>query len=344
MRYFVAGWVAAAAVVAGVLVVIGAPGFVERQYNGFVEGNYTIAENQRLRLLNPGNNGRLFHWRVAYDRFRAEPLHGDGAGTYETAWDRYRPTGFDVLDAHSLYVEVMGELGLVGLALLLIALLTILFGFLRLARGSERGPPAALFAAGADLGAARGHRLGLGADRDRRLAVRRRRDLPRGAGRRDEAARARSRHAHRARLGCLVLALTPFQVLRSQAALDDAARRVRGARLPADDRQRAGLAERDAIAAGAVPAARLLRHAARPARPRHPQHGAGDRARSATSWQTWYGLAFARGAAGRIRARRRAARSSSTRSTRLPPRRSRPSRRRGRASGGGARSNCGSGE
>jgi tetratricopeptide (TPR) repeat protein len=297
LRYYVAGWLAAAAVVAAVLVAVGAPGFMERQYNGFVQGNYTFASEQRLRLLDPGNNGRLFHWRVAYDRFRAEPLRGDGAGTYENAWDRYRPTGFDVLDAHSLYLEVMGELGLVGLALLLIALLTILAGFLRLARGSERGPPAALFTAGLIWA------LHAGIDWDWELTATGAwlfaaggicLAAPAGASRLRPPGRvARIVLA----LGCLVLALTPFQVLRSQAALDDAA---------------AAFEVRDC--ARTIDSALESLSAAR-ARPEPYQLlgycdtrlGLHDLAirnlelateRDPDAWQVWYGLAIVRAAAG----------------------------------------------
>lgn len=297
VRWFVAGWVAAAAVVAGVLVAVGAPGFVERQYNGFVQGNLTVAENTRLRLLNPGNNGRLYHWRVAYDRFRAEPLHGEGAGTYEIAWDRYRPTGFDVLDAHSLYVEVMGELGLVGLALLLIALLTVLFGFVRLARGSERGPPAALFAAGTIWA------LHAGIDWDWELTATGAwlfaaggicLAAPAGAAR----LRAPGRVARIVLgLGCLVLALTPFQVLRSQAALDDAAVAfdARDCRRTIDS----ALASLSATRSRPEPYL-LLGYC-------DTRLGLHDLAvrnmelavdRDPQSWHAWYGLAVARGAAG----------------------------------------------
>jgi hypothetical protein len=297
-RYFVAGWAAAAAVVAGVLVAVGAPGFIDRQYDGFVQGNYTIAENQRLRLLNPGNNGRLFHWRVAYDRFRAEPFHGDGAGTYENAWDRYRETGFDVLDAHSLYIEVMGELGLVGLALLLIALLTVLFGFVRLARGSERGPPAALFTGGAIWA------LHAGIDWDWELTATGAwlfaaggicLAAPVGATR----LRAPGRVARIVLgLGCLVLALTPLQVLRSQAALDDAA---------------AAFATRDCTRTidSALASLRATRSRPEPylllgyCDTRLGLHDLAVRnmelatERDPQSWHAWYGLAVAQGAAGR---------------------------------------------
>ena len=297
-RSVVAAWAGAAALAAGALTIAGAPGFVDRQYDRFVEGNTTREADQRSRLLNPGNNGRLFHWRVALDRFEAEPLRGDGAGTYAIAWDRFRPTGFDVLDGHSLYVEVLGELGIVGLALVLIALATILGGFLRLASGSGRGPPAALFAAGlawavhagidwdwelpatgAWLFAAGGIALAapVGAAR------------PRSPGRVVRLVIA---------IGCLVLALTPLQLLRSQAALDGAAD---------------AFAARDCVTAidRALDSLRAVR-----ARPEpymllgycDVRLGLGDLAirnfehatdRDPHAWQVWYGLALAQAAAGR---------------------------------------------
>jgi O-Antigen ligase len=297
-RTFVGAWAAAAAAVAVVLVAAGAPAFAERQYDRFVEGNTTFVADQRDRLLNPGNNGRLYHWRVAIDRFRAEPLRGDGAGTYENAWDRDRTIAFDVLDGHSLYVEVMGELGLVGLVLVLIALLTILFGFLRLVRGSERGPPAALFTAGVVWA------LHAGIDWDWELTATGAwlfaaggicLAAPVGATRLRPPGRvARIVLA----LGCLALALTPFQVLRSQAALDDAvaAFESRDCRRTIDS----ALASLSATRSRPEPYL-LLGYC-------DTRLGLHDLAirnmelateRDPQSWHAWYGLAIARGAAGR---------------------------------------------
>ena len=47
---------------------------------------------------------------------------GDGAGTYWQAWARDRDFPGDSLEGHSLYFEVLGEMGVVGLGLLLVAL------------------------------------------------------------------------------------------------------------------------------------------------------------------------------------------------------------------------------
>jgi O-antigen ligase len=64
------------------------------------------------------------YWRVAWDDFESNPLLGSGAGTFGSYWLSHRPatTGEFAHDAHSLYLETLAELGLVGLVLLLPAL------------------------------------------------------------------------------------------------------------------------------------------------------------------------------------------------------------------------------
>ena len=59
-----------------------------------------------------------------------------------------RTATYQVEDAHSLYVEVLGELGVVGLVLVVVAIILMLGGFLRRARGPDRVVGGALFAAG----------------------------------------------------------------------------------------------------------------------------------------------------------------------------------------------------
>ena len=76
---------------------------------------------------------------MARDGFEAEPLHGSGAGTYRLLWERDRPAPpFKVIDGHSLYFEVAAELGVPGLVLLLVALVTPLAVALTRLRGDER--------------------------------------------------------------------------------------------------------------------------------------------------------------------------------------------------------------
>lgn len=74
------------------------------------------------RLFNLSGSGRTLQWRVARDTFAEHRLAGVGAGTYELEWLKRRTVPGKVRDAHSLYLETLAELGLVGLALLLLAL------------------------------------------------------------------------------------------------------------------------------------------------------------------------------------------------------------------------------
>jgi hypothetical protein len=100
----------------------------------------------RARLSDPSNDGRTDLWRVALQGFSASPLHGYGAGMYQTLWDRNRPHFAYVINAHSLYLQAMAELGIGGLALLLILLGAIFVGLARRAHGPRRSLYGALLA------------------------------------------------------------------------------------------------------------------------------------------------------------------------------------------------------
>jgi hypothetical protein len=151
-RYARAGFVVGtlAVLVAGALAV-GAPTRVRDSVNTFREGSALQVEDLRDRLTSPVDNGRIEHWRVAMDAFRAEPLHGRGAGTYRIEWDRDRASEFKVLDGHSLYFETLAELGIVGLMLLVIVLGTVLIGAVWRLRGEERHAHALVVAGGLTL-------------------------------------------------------------------------------------------------------------------------------------------------------------------------------------------------
>ena len=143
-------WALAISALAAIVVValaVGLPARVSREYRGFVKGsNVGQTGDFRTRLGDPGNNGRLSHWRVALDGFRAAPLHGQGAGTYELEWAQRRDASNTVLDAHSLYMETLDELGVVGMLLLAIVLLAVVAACVRGLRGRNRALYGALLA------------------------------------------------------------------------------------------------------------------------------------------------------------------------------------------------------
>jgi hypothetical protein len=93
------------------------------------------------RLFNLSGTGRLPQWRVADNEFRQHPVLGSGAGTYELFWFKYRPYVGQIRDAHNLYLETLGELGIVGLVLLSLAFAPPLVAAVR-ARGRTLVPAA----------------------------------------------------------------------------------------------------------------------------------------------------------------------------------------------------------
>ncbi len=70
------------------------------------------------RLVTLQSN-RYAYWSVALRAFRREPLRGIGAGGWAVDWLRYRHVNDFAQDAHSLPLQTLAELGLVGAALLL---------------------------------------------------------------------------------------------------------------------------------------------------------------------------------------------------------------------------------
>jgi hypothetical protein len=128
-------------------VALNLPGVAGNKYDEFT-ASASVGSGGTARLLSASSNGRMDHWHVALAGYRNNRWHGRGAGTYETLWNRERPTTVAVLDAHSLYLEALAELGWPGLVLVVAALLAILAAFAARARGPDRPLYAALLAAG----------------------------------------------------------------------------------------------------------------------------------------------------------------------------------------------------
>jgi O-antigen ligase len=69
------------------------------------------------RLVSLQSN-RYDYWSVALRAFGSSPLHGVGAGGWAVDWLRWRTINDFAQDAHSLELQTLAELGLVGAALL----------------------------------------------------------------------------------------------------------------------------------------------------------------------------------------------------------------------------------
>jgi O-antigen ligase len=96
------------------------------------------ADYVRAHLLSSSGSGRWQFWTVAANEFRAHPLNGGGAGSFEAWWGRHRPISLFIVDAHSLYLQALAELGIVGLALIVGAFLCGAVGAFREARSDRR--------------------------------------------------------------------------------------------------------------------------------------------------------------------------------------------------------------
>jgi O-antigen ligase len=109
-----------------------------------------VATNLQAHLVSGSGNGRWQLWQSAAEQFKDHPIVGDGAGSYEAWWAQHGTVAVFVRDAHSLYLETLAELGLVGFAILVAALLAVLvIGVLRVRKseGDGRAATAALLAA-----------------------------------------------------------------------------------------------------------------------------------------------------------------------------------------------------
>ncbi|HEX6491570.1 MAG TPA: O-antigen ligase family protein [Gaiellaceae bacterium] len=103
-----------------VLVWVGGPLGALRKFSG---AGPAVKANQSSRLLSLSGSSRAQYWHVAWREYAAEPWLGSGAGSFQRRWLRLRPAALPVLDAHSLYLETLAEVGPIGL-LLLVALLS----------------------------------------------------------------------------------------------------------------------------------------------------------------------------------------------------------------------------
>jgi O-antigen ligase len=112
-----------------------------RQFQAFKRPPATIpTSNFAAKHLRSGSgSGRWQFWTASIHQWENHPLLGNGAGSYEEWWTKHMPADYKqpVKDAHSLYIESLGELGVLGFALTLsLALVGIGIGVRRSRRSS----------------------------------------------------------------------------------------------------------------------------------------------------------------------------------------------------------------
>jgi hypothetical protein len=92
-------------------------------------------------------SNRYAYWGVALRAFAAEPVRGVGAGGWSVYWLRDRKVNEGAQDAHSLPLQTMAELGVIGLGLLLLFVGGVAWSAWRAVRAAPvlaAGPVAAL--------------------------------------------------------------------------------------------------------------------------------------------------------------------------------------------------------
>jgi hypothetical protein len=143
LRGLIAVGLAAVAVigVAAALIRVGGPLTVVGDAYDSLSSDPAADADLNQRLFSLGSRGRVEHWRVAWDTFSAHRVAGTGAGTYEQAWLMRRESDVKVRNAHSLYLETLAELGIVGFVLLVSALALPVFAAVK-ARGRNLVPAA----------------------------------------------------------------------------------------------------------------------------------------------------------------------------------------------------------
>lgn len=91
--------------------------WVSKQWDEFLAPT-TLVDAGTARL-STAKGTRSDMYRVAIDGFQAHPLKGDGVGGFEVRWFETRDVDETIINAHSLELETLSEMGLIGALLLL---------------------------------------------------------------------------------------------------------------------------------------------------------------------------------------------------------------------------------
>ncbi len=117
---------------------LGAPGAIEDGWHTFKQPASPQGNETSDRFISASGTGRYQYWAAAVDANARDPLIGIGPGTYEYWWAREGTIPGFVRDAHSLYLETLAELGIVGLLLIGGFIVAVLVAA---ARKATRGSP-----------------------------------------------------------------------------------------------------------------------------------------------------------------------------------------------------------
>ncbi len=138
--------IAVAVAIVGVAIVAIVAAHPVAKFDEFKNNSASTASHATVtesHLLSSSGSGRWQFWGAAVSEFRAHPLNGGGAGSYQAWWLQHGSIPLFSEFAHSLYLEVFGELGIIGLLLIVAAVLVAVVGAVRSALWIESGEIAA---------------------------------------------------------------------------------------------------------------------------------------------------------------------------------------------------------
>lgn len=96
-----------------------AENWIDRQWDDFMApAGESRGVQGRARVTNGAGGSRSDVYRVALSAFGDDPIAGGGGGSFRVRWLAERPVGESVVNAHSLEIETLSELGMIGGALL----------------------------------------------------------------------------------------------------------------------------------------------------------------------------------------------------------------------------------
>jgi O-antigen ligase len=98
-----------------------------KAWHRFSSADLGVSAKPGEHLSELSSGGRIQFWEVALKAFGEKPLLGHGAGTYQFSWNELRPLDMPVKDAHSLYLQPLAELGILG-GVLIVAMVLFLLG------------------------------------------------------------------------------------------------------------------------------------------------------------------------------------------------------------------------
>ena len=140
-------WLLAIPILVALIVAAGSAQRIDRgvrdQWHAFThlaeQGAADASSASQTRLLSGAGN-RYDYWRVAWRAWREHPVLGVGAGNYSRSYYQQRATTEDIEQPHSVELQVLSELGVVGVLLLAGFIGGIGWGISRMRPAAGRSP------------------------------------------------------------------------------------------------------------------------------------------------------------------------------------------------------------